>query len=510
MIRDRASALRLIGATLLLLLTTAALPPAADALLTYTLSSELKKTSCSGDTDADCLDNTQETNLAWAVSPWYFYDEDEDCSGWTNKWGLPASHFARQDFFQVRPQGTGVRNWSPTSGTAKWIRITYFLNFPHDCGGWDGHQGDSEHVRFHLYSYDLKTWYLSYAYYAHHGYFDYISGSFFATTAGQLGTAWASVAADEDSHGSWPGKEVGSSHCAGSMDDFCLSFCDCFINTWQSDFNNYYFEYPSASRNVGGPTPESWNSSVVTVSGGTAYSLMDVGHGLNREYWTPRTDKYKLFCGWECTDANRKSDGNCYATIHTEDDCAGGPLSSKVDTVSFNLDGVLGGGGDPEWLTTGPVATAEEDLFPLAGPLISDEERLLRRARLDPVASRLPRLVDMAPREQLETLTWMLTVPDDRRLVGLFPDLVAIWELDPAAAAWEARGRLGELVDLLAAQGHPRRVLPSGFSPARIDPAAPPPNDFPPGLIEEILTLTPDDPDKEEFLTFALQTIAAH
>lgn len=318
-----------------LLLSTAP----AGALLSYNLSSELKKSGCASDTDGDCLDNNQETSLAWAASPWYFYDEDEDCSGWTNKWGLPSSHFERRDFFQVRPQGSDIANWT-ADGTAKWVKITYLLLYPHDCAshfGFAGHQGDSESVRFHLYSYDLRTWYLSYAYYLHHGRTDYVSGSFLESRAAGLGTVWASIAADEDSHGSWPGKDVGSSHCAGSMDDFCLSTCDCFINTWSSDFSNGYFEYPSATRNVGGPSPESWNGAVLALSGSDAYSLLDVGHGLNREYFTPRTDQYKWFCGWECSSGYRQSDGHCAVNVHSRDNCAEGPLSQKVDSASFTV-----------------------------------------------------------------------------------------------------------------------------------------------------------------------------
>jgi hypothetical protein len=318
------------------------LASAADAALTYSLSTPLKKAGCTNDGDSDCLDQFEETNLAWALSPWYFYDEDESCSGWTNRFGLPSSHFARRDFFQVRPQGSGVRDWSGTDGKAKWVAVTYFFNYPHDCAqifGFAGHQGDSEHVRFHLYSYDLSTWYLSHAYYAHHGRFDYVSGSFLESKAQALGTVWASVAADQNSHGSWPGRDPSSSHCAGSMDDFCNSLCDCFINTWGSDFRNGYVEYPRADRNVGGPPNETWVPSVVTVASGHAYTTLDVGHGANREYWTPGPSGYQKFCGWECAEGwRRTSDNNCALTIHERSNCADGPLSQKVDTSSFSLD----------------------------------------------------------------------------------------------------------------------------------------------------------------------------
>lgn len=327
---------------LLFVATVLLFASAAEAALTYSLPSPLKKDSCLNDRDSDCLDQIEETNLGWAVSPWYFYDEDESCSGWTNRFGLPSTHFARRDYFQVRPHGDGVRDWSPTDGKAKWVAVSFFLLYPHDCAvifGQAGHQGDSEHVRFHLYSYDLVTWYLGHAYYAHHGRFDFVSGSFLESNAQSLGTAWASVAADQNSHGSWPGREPSSSHCAGSMDDFCNSLCDCFINTWRSDFQNGYFEYPPAHHNVGGPAPESWDPSVVTVSSGHAWTTLDVGHGANREYWTPGPSGYQKFCGWECPEGCRRtSDNDCSLTIHDRSNCADGPLSQKVDTTSFRLD----------------------------------------------------------------------------------------------------------------------------------------------------------------------------
>ncbi len=309
----------------------------ADALLSYNLPSDLKKSSCANDTDNDCLDNNEEGNLAMALAPLQFYDEDEDCSGWTNKWGLPSSHFQRRDYFQVRPSGSGIQNWSPTDGKAKWIQVTYFLLYPHDCQsyfGFGGHQGDSENIRYYLYSYDLQRWYLSSARYWHHGSSHTISGSTLATHAGQLGTTRPSVASDEDGHGSWAGYKTDSSDCAGSEDS---SWNDCFINDWDEDYANGNWEYVQATKNVGGPSPETWNSSTITVSGSTAYTTLDVGHGSNREYWTPRTDKYKKFCGWQCASWERKTDGDCTASRHSESSCADGPLSNKVDSVSFSL-----------------------------------------------------------------------------------------------------------------------------------------------------------------------------
>jgi hypothetical protein len=117
-----------------------------------------------------------------------------------------------------------VRSWSPTDGQAKWVRITYFFLYPHDCknlgtieGGVGGNQGDPEQVMLDLYSYDLKTWYLSGALYPAHGHTPepYMSGAWLESRARELGTSWISVTADEDSHGSWMGREVTSSRLRG-------------------------------------------------------------------------------------------------------------------------------------------------------------------------------------------------------------------------------------------------------------------------------------------------------
>ena len=315
----------------------------ANALLAYNLPSELKKTHCINDTDNDCLDNNEEGNLALALAPIQFYDEDEDCSGWTNKWGVPSTHFKRRDYFQVRPRDLdGIQHWSATDGKKKWVQVTYFLLYPHDCQsylGFGGHQGDSEHVRYSLYSYNLKQWYLSSARYWHHGSNHVISGSTIANRAAQLGAFANStsvtrptVASDEDGHGSWPGYKINSSDCAGSEDN---STNDCFIDDWEDDYINHHWEYVQATRNIGGRAPEIWNASMVVVSGSAAYTSLNVGHGSNREYWSPRLDKYKYFCGWECAANERQSDGHCSATRHDEDCCAEGPLASKVDTTPF-------------------------------------------------------------------------------------------------------------------------------------------------------------------------------
>ena len=302
----------------------------AHALLSYTISSPLMN-GCTGDGDNDCLSDALEGALAVAVVPWYYYDESEECSA-----AQDAEHYSRQDFFQVRPHGTNIPGWK-SDGTAKWIQITYYFLHPHDCAEfvifWGGHQGDGEKVDYHLYSYDLKTWYLSTTRYWHHNspYHDF-TGTYHANLAASMGTYWASVAADEDSHGSWPGLAWNDESCAGPED---RSWNDCFEggNMYNAYLN--HSEVPSVTRNIGGPSPELWNSSVLSVWGSTAWSTLDVGHGPGTEYWSYQYPYYQKFCGWECTD-RKWWDGNCYDEVHLERSCSTG-LHEKTDKYQYTL-----------------------------------------------------------------------------------------------------------------------------------------------------------------------------
>jgi hypothetical protein len=489
----------------------------ADAALSYSTSSALKKAGCSGDGDGDCLDDSIETGLAWAVSPWYFYDEDEGCSAWENDFGQSPTHFARRDYVQVRPHDRSVWSWTPTDGRAKWVTVTFFFLYPHDCGGnfgFAGHQGDSERVRFNLYSYDLTTWYLSYAYYDRHGRPEsetYVSGSFLQSRAIDLGTSWASVAADEDKHGSWQGRVVGSSHCAGSEDDFCFGSCDCFQGDWEDDFANGWYDVPSGSRNIGGPWPESWNPTYVSVAGSDAWTELDVGHGLNREYWSDESGTFQWFCGWECPIYYRATDGHCIVNVHDRSNCAEGPLSSKVDTFDFSpLSGLTAtpaaltadAGGSFETRTSEPIAfaaaagdppraararelarSAAERLTRAADARPADDKaRILAERSRDLVAALVPQLLGMPRTDQAELLRWALTVPDDRRLVSLFDDLGA---LAPGERVAEARRRIGDLLALLASEGF--AVPAGGKAPAvplaRVAPDAPAPDRYPEGVV---------------------------
>ena len=372
----------------------------------FTLSSELKKASCAGDDDGDCLDNFRESELAFQVAPHYFYDEDEDCAGAPYLDSPNPLHFGRQDFFQVRPLNATVSAWQPNDGVVKTVQITYFLLHPHDCQshfGFGGHQGDSEHVRFRLQSTNLKSWTLTLGEYHHHSRVDTFSGAYLASRASESGTIYPSIAADEDGHGSWPGRVGSSSHCAGSEDDFCVGSCDCFVDTMASARASGKWEYLATSRNVGGPSPERFRPAAVTVSGGAAFSSISVGHGTNVEYWTARTDSFKKFCGWQC--ASRNSEGNCNTSIHTETDCVS-PLSSKVDTTSFVNTAASSLSSDAAAVTVEPLGSVDPGpvLTAIAAlPGLKDEEKgmlsLAVEQSEDPVGLVVP-MVQGWPRER--------------------------------------------------------------------------------------------------------------
>lgn len=440
--------------------------------LSFTLPSELKKTGCAGDDDNDCLDNGQETSLAWIAAPYYYYDEDEDCSGAWYTANPNAIHYGRRDFVQVRPVGE-VTKWSPSSPTQKTVQITYFLLYPHDCkseplvGG--GHQGDDENVVFRFSSKDLKKWYLVSGDYYHHGRKDTFSGAYLRARASEIGTIYPSVAADEDSHGSWPGEKGSKSACAGSEDDFCdFGSCDCFRGTMKEAFDAGYREVVSASRNIGGPPNERWRPSVVGVtgsgSGAIAWSQLNVGHGSINEYWTARTDNWKKFCGWECP--LRAGTGDCRRVVHDEIACTD-PLSKKVDTVWF----------EPPSATAAPLAAADEQrrvaapgmdeaaaerlragLAVAVDAVVSTDEAMVFRRELegaaDPVAALVPILEGRTREDQARTLAWVLASGHEKLASAVAPSLLRPDRLILKERELAAAELIGAAASLLAHEGY--------------------------------------------------------
>lgn len=433
---------------LLVLLVGLSAAAEAQAQLGFQLSSDLKKAGCAGDDDGDCLDNFLEAELAFLVAPHYFYDEDESCSGAPYLGNANPLHYGRKDFYQVRPMNADVSAWQPNDGVVKTVQITYFLLHPHDCQnhflGIGGHLGDSEHVRFRLQSTNLRTWTLTLGEYHHHGRVHNFSGSYLASRASEIGTVYPSVAADEDGHGSWAGRVGSSSHCAGSEDDFCVSTCDCFVGSMASALANGKWEYLATNRNIGGPGPEQFRPSAVTVSGGHAFSTFSVGHGNNVEYWTPRTDSFKKFCGWECS--SRNGDGNCNNSVHSESECVS-PLSSKVDTTSF----VVSSGASVEPAASAQAsAVAPLDAMPVLvhiatlsglGEEQKDALALAVTGSDDPVGLLVPMLNGWPRERQLAFLRHIEGLPGGKAEAAVALDLVVENALD-AEARREAAGAL--------------------------------------------------------------------
>ncbi len=435
-----------------------------NGCLNYTLSSPLAKSGCAGDDDGDCLDNAGETDLAWIVAPNYYYDEDENCSGAWYTQSPNATRYGRKDFFQVRPQGPGVDLWT-SGGGAKTVQITYFLLHPHDCQnrvGFGGHQGDSEHIRFLLKSQDLSNWAVVSADYYHHNRVHTFSGEYLKARAGEIGSAYASVAADEDGHGSWPGQRGSSSACAGSEDDFCFGTCDCFKGTMAAALASGYREYLAASRNVGGPCPERWRPSAVTVGGGEAYSSFDVGLGLGLipEYWTPRSDAWKKFCGWECN-LRFVSTGECAYSVNGKSGCSSA-LSEKIDTACFTTTAAptcpctgFAAASSPEVESAVPTRLGRNQLLAVVRNLAwltEDQTREIEEKigqANDPVAVLSPLLAGRSHERQRETLRWLLVTAPEKWPTAVAPGLVdPRWKAaERTAAAGEVLLRLSEVLE---------------------------------------------------------------
>lgn len=115
------------------------------------------------------------------------------------------------------------------------------------------------------------------------------------------------------------------------------------------------------------------------------------------------------------------------------------------------------------------------------------------------VAREMPALRGVPGDDQLRILRWMLRVPDERRLAGLFEDLQGQPGESLNDHAAEARQRVEALIARLEAAGHRAPEPETDRALAAIDDNAPPPSSFPPTLIEE-LARHPDDPEAAKAL----------
>ncbi len=354
--------------------------------LSYTITSPLKSApagSCPdpySDLDGDCLDDAMESALAMWASPYYLWDENENCNYYSSvdtdpNAGTTAgeSHDKPRFYFQVRPISYAnappgypyaISAWKP-DGWYHWVRITYFLNYPRDCG-YPGHQGDNEGVAFDLYSQDLKTWAVGTGYYNHHIYpMQVVSGSWLHDFATSAGGYYPFVLADDSGHGSWPGAAADDDDCGdtaflrslgipctftGSFPFISCSAFSCVTgDTVIEGRKNHNFVYPSADKNIGEPSNTvgngHWNRNTLTVSSdGQGHELASsfeetgdaswvVGGGWenwNDPTWSPPTER--RFCGWEC--GIRSSDGNCQFPVFGKTDCTSA-LFDKVARDPF-------------------------------------------------------------------------------------------------------------------------------------------------------------------------------
>ena len=324
----------------------------SEPYLAYTIGSSIAKEGCAGDHDGDCLDDAAELELAALAAPILFLDNGERCAD--------RDDFSVRPFFQVRPIGG--------DGTVERINITYFLNWPLDCGHRTEryHLGDSEHVRFSLESSDLQTWSIYEATYWAHGKPNVIDGATLDDLADAIGSQRASVAVEGDKHGSWFGLDADSDDCAGPEDDHAFGAIDCFPEEgWRSAYQNgeYFTLAMGEGLNIGEPPHEHGGRFLAPAV--IAERDRDViryraasQHDLpGSEYWWNAPEGYREFCGWMCPDVERPTEGGCRRTsfplidgerkdfdrrLDGDDlaDCAQA-LESKIDTTPMRA---VGGG----------------------------------------------------------------------------------------------------------------------------------------------------------------------
>jgi hypothetical protein len=359
---------QLLAAGALLLLARSA--HATD--LSYTLTSPLKSSAvnqCPGyaqDVDGDCLDDAMEGQLAGILSPYYFWDEEENCN-WYSSTDTDGAHGQTDGrtknipryYYQVRPiKKTGapagyplaISKWQANAGWYYWVRVHYFINYPTDCGS-PGHMGDNEGVYFDLYSTDLRTWGVGNAWFPRHSDADHsISGSFLHDMATGAGGSYPMVLADDKGHGSWEGDSPNTDLCGPDAQGhwFGPNF-HCLVGsslTNARQLGNYI--YPSTDRNIGEPTQYgssgNWNQNLlyVTFDGGalSASSTEDVGTGQGAltEYWSnvagTSKSQYESFCGWEC--GARTGPNSCLYTVLGHNGCTGASMWSKVEKAPFD------------------------------------------------------------------------------------------------------------------------------------------------------------------------------
>jgi hypothetical protein len=288
----------------------------------------------SNDLDNDCLSDSMENSLATIVAPYYLWDEGDECNYFAAQNSFNQQHFKPHWFHQVRPALGPVNRWT-SSSTEKFIRITYFFNYPEDCAGFlmgGGHMGDGERVVFVMKSTDLVNWIVDSGEYYFHSSSRVIDGDFIKAIATSVNASYPLVLAGEDAHASYWGHSAGSEDCCNTSD---CSGDSCLQGSLATSKANGTWVFPLPSLNIGGPSPENWNFNVLGNDNGVPFSAPDVGHGFAPDYWAhypPNPSFSAKFCGFSCTTVH--SDGNCAYETHGNSDCTS-PLQTKVNSVFF-------------------------------------------------------------------------------------------------------------------------------------------------------------------------------
>jgi hypothetical protein len=346
--------------------------------LRFTLSSPIVSPSCFGDYDNDCLEDLMENQLAAMAAPRVTYDEDENCGGGMHANGTgalygglddaagnndleKAQHCGRVDFLQVRPfdNGTPVSQWSANDGKRKRVVIRFFMAYPFQKGGFwagvlnhPGHVGDLEWIELFASGTDLRSWTIDWITLSHHGpvhswyspqrtYAEHMARIARDSLHPQNRQPVLTIAADEDSHGSWSGVTGDSTKCEGANDAL---YRDCMTGTLRDDVRDNRFSWVHVgANNIGGThAPETlvsgrfsdWGNGRATVGlqsnwqgpGGSGtqnwwYVSYDSGHGANKESLVDTDNTiagtqaswHEKFAGWKC--ATRDANGNCTGTL---------------------------------------------------------------------------------------------------------------------------------------------------------------------------------------------------
>lgn len=305
------------------------------------------------DEDRDCLWDEQEFELANRFAPYLFMDEDEDC-GIDQGWGPRVR-------FQVRPIAPDstytVANWKPNDGQLKGIHITYFMNWPLDCGTGPyhigRHLGDSEKFTYLVATIDMNEFVLVQSTHNYHSDSSVRFGATARIRADLTGFDRPIIAAGQNKHASWWGRGLEHDDCAGSEDS---SIDDCFGQNWKFDAESYlhvlggglipagYHEnvHPIVlmpHNNIGEPLrtlfvrdpvtgdPIGQRPLVVATGGFLHSELEDPNQPLGdrryfelppgpldgeREYWHNPPAGFGKFCGFLCRSSDpRQSDGDC-------------------------------------------------------------------------------------------------------------------------------------------------------------------------------------------------------